>query len=323
MWGGSALAPLRRNMAGKAGTEKSRTEHASLGDLFFYRRAPEVPPAEPAPRGLVSTSLFKFAGAYRELAKYARGVALLAAAVRVLLPGFTLRVYCDASVDPRTLRAAGAGADADAIEAALGAVAAGGGAVVWFRSASATDGAAGHKDLFGTLVRFTPLFHPEALPAWCGGPPDGTVVFVTDADFADYAVERSMVALAGWLSEQGGERGVELATLSSGASAAPRHVPTAGLPPFIANCVAARVRFPLPWFSDFLRDASAPEKGSLAERYAADVRDPRVRNFTFEKRRMGAYPLVRLELGRVHPHLRHPRTFHANSHANLALPLWD
>ena len=273
-------------------------ERASLGDLHFFSRAPLSPPT--ARPNLVSTSLFKFSGAYRELSKYARGLTLLAAAVRALLPTFSLRVYCDASVDPRTLRAAGARADADAMESALSAVAAGGGSVVWFRCDAAADGTGGHRDLFGTLTRFVPLFvRGGALPTWCGGPPDGAVVFCTDADFADFAVERAMVALAAWAAERsgggsggGGDGGggggcggaPELAALTTGASAAPRHAPAAGMPPFIANCVVTTRRFPLAWFADFLRDAQSPGAGSLTARHAADVHDARSRNFTFEKR---------------------------------------
>jgi hypothetical protein len=105
--------------------------------------------------------------------------------------------------------------------------------VVWFRCAPAADGAGGHRDLFGTLVRFVPLFdRGEALPEWAGGPRDGTVVFCTDADFADFAVERAMVALAEWLAERGGGRGgcVELATLSSGASPSPSPAAGSALP---------------------------------------------------------------------------------------------
>lgn len=267
-------------------------DSADFGDIRLWRNAKCRPAGESSPLGIVSTVLFRFAGAYRDVTKYARGLSLLSSAVSSLLPGFVLRVYCDASVDPRTLRAAGLRADADAIEAALGSVAAEGGEIVWFRSASCADGAGGHRDLYGTMIRYLPLFDNGGtdLPSWAGGPPDGTVVLVTDADYSDFSVERAMLALGAWLGDKRhGDSGYpDLAALTTGASAAPRHAPAAGLPPFIANCLTTRTRLPLNWLRDFLRDAGIPGRGSLAGRYADDVHDARSRNFTYEKRKIAA-----------------------------------
>ena len=261
-------------------------ERASFGDVTLWRNSIRSVAPRITPCGLVSTVLFRFAGAYRGMSKYARGLSLLSTAVGTLLPGFVLRVYCDASVDPRTLRSAGLRGDADAVEAALGTIAASGGEVVWFRCASAVDGLGGHRDLFGTLLRFLPLFNGETLPAWAGGPPDGTVVLVTDADFSDFSVERAMLLVGAWLVKTGSDSAPELVALTTGASAALRHAPSAGMPPFIANCVATRARFPLAWLVDFLRDAASPGVGSLAGRHAADIHDVRARNFTYEKRKI-------------------------------------
>ena len=271
-------------------------ERATFGDVTLWRNTttrtsmPRV-----APCGLVSTVLFRFAGAYRDMSKYARGLSLLSTAVNTLLPGFVLRVYCDTSVDPRTLRNAGLRSDAEAVEAALGTVAASGGEVVWFRCASAADGLGGHRDLFGTLLRFLPLFDcGDILPPWAGGPQDGSIVLVTDADYSDFSVERAMLLLGSWLvrttesSKLNGTEAPELVALSTGASAALRHTPSACMPPLIANCVSTRIRFPLNWFSDFLRDASSVGPGSLAGRHAADIHDVRARNFTYEKRRISS-----------------------------------
>jgi hypothetical protein len=193
----------------------------------------------------------------------------------------------------------------------------------WPRYAAADSG--GHVDLLGTLMRFIPLFRvsqeaaaadhaapsgagQQALPEWAGSPGDGAIVFVTDVDFADLTTEHTYLHLVRWFARAvaaaatAGPAGVlagvaagssgcaaeplpQLVTMCTAGSAAPRHLPDCGMPPFIAYCVAARTRFPAAWLTDFLADC-ARQAPHLATRYCADLHDPRARNFTYTKRKV-------------------------------------
>jgi hypothetical protein len=220
-------------------------ETCSYGGWRFWRR--------PSPHGsaadypcLVSCSAFTFAGAYRDSARYARGLQDLCEAVRLHLPGFALRVYCDGSIDPAALRASGRGEAAEAWAAALAHLAAAPHAsTVWFEheaflagapaaAAAAAAGEAapvtgGHVDLFGTFARFLPLFDcsDTGLPPWAGSPPQGAVVFSSDVDFGDFATEHLMLHCLQWLQQQArqGGGGPALLGLAAAGSAAARHAP--------------------------------------------------------------------------------------------------
>lgn len=279
---------------------------ATLGPIRFWRAPP--PPSRPAPRPhIVSTAVFRFASAYRAPTKYAQGLARLAIAVRTHLPRFTLRVYADRSVDPRAIRGSGApdaAREAHMWEECFASLAHSGVAeVVWFHAEAfrAPGGALGHQDLFGTMLRFVPLFDTTGLlPPWCGSPPDGSVVFVSDVDFKDLTNEHFMIHFVAWfgrVTDEGASSGAaplraedavpELTAMSFTGSAAQRHMPTGSLPPFVANCLSTRVRFPASWFTAFIDDALRGEAGTLLARYRGALHDPRNRNFTYSKRRVG------------------------------------
>jgi len=267
---------------------------------------------------------------------------LLSAGVRSHLPGFSLRVYCDASVDPRAIRAqvlpggerdASLDSIARAWEEAFVTVIADGGELVWYQcDAAKVESGLGHKDLFGTLLRFIPLFSRSSfsaadaalassiplsssssipstfeLPEWCGGPVDNNIVFVCDADFADFTLEHLHLHLVSWFARVSEMSDLapagpvsasdfqrvrappppELVCFTTSGSAAPRHSPSCGLPPFIANCIATSARFPLSWLRDFLRDVlNGPSSSSVLRRFVEDMHSPRNHNFAFEKRRV-------------------------------------
>jgi hypothetical protein len=264
-------------------------EWSALG-LRLWSAAPRS--GAPAPRSnLVSTSIFRFRAAYKDSAKtYARGLTLLAAAVSSHLPDFTLRVYADHSVDPRAVRECARRASDPALAAQLEEVARSWEAcfsalaacacpveVVWYRcdaflaSGTAADGIVhDHQDLFGTTLRFLPLFNTsDVLPSWCGSPPDGSVVFVSDVDFYDWNDEHYTLHLVRWYAARvaaaaaaGARAGAtaadglpHLVTVSAAGTRGLRHYPTIGMPRFIASCVATRTRFPGGWLADFFRDA--------------------------------------------------------------------
>jgi hypothetical protein len=168
----------------------------------------------------------------------------------------------------------------------------------------------GHEDLLGTLLRFLPLFQDcGALPAWASAPADGGIVFVTDADYNDFSTEHAHIHLVKWYAQAAaaasaaGAPHPHLVALTTSGSAAPRHLPACGLPPFIANCLATRTRFPAEWLTDFLDDMCRPPAaaaaatgtgegsggqcgGYLSGVYCGELHDPRRRNFTYAKRRI-------------------------------------
>ena len=74
---------------------------------FRFWRSPEcAESAARAPRPhLVSATAFRFSAAYQPSHKYALLLQRLCEAVRSHLPTFTLRLYCDASLDPRAMQA--------------------------------------------------------------------------------------------------------------------------------------------------------------------------------------------------------------------------
>ena len=304
-------------------------EACSYNGWRFWRRP--VPASNAAERArhacpLVTCSAFTFAGAYRDSARYARGLQDLCEAVRLHLPGFALRVYCDGSIDPAALRASGREEAGDAWEAALSHLAAQPHAsVVWFEHAAflthsgsgggggggggGGDGSGsgaqacpgGHVDLFGTFARFVPLFEcgGSGLPAWAGSPPEGTVVFSSDVDFGDFATEHLMLHGLQWL-QQGGAPGAgpprpAVLGLAASGSAAARHAPCTALPPIYSGLLATRTRFPLAWLDAFLKDAAthaATGDSALLSRFLAAVHDPARRNATYDKRRIASQQLM-------------------------------
>lgn len=85
----------------------------------------------------------------------------------------------------------------------------------------------------------------------------------------------------------------DLVTMSTAGSGAPRHDPSAGLPPFVAYCITTATRFPVAWLSDFLADAvpsadsvvgpgTASVASALLSRYCAALHT--TQNFTYTKR---------------------------------------
>jgi hypothetical protein len=295
----------------------------------FWRQAPagrdgggSVAEARRGDGHLVTCAAFTFATAYRGADRYARGLQGLAEAVRTHLPSFTLRVYVDASVDPDTLRARGeADAAAAWAETLAWLLAQPHVSVVWFEHARfVTPDRRGHVELFGTFARFVPLFagggDSGGLPHWAAAPPAGRVVFSSDVDFGDFATEHAALHALRWYADRadaaaaaagtgGGSDLPQVLALAAAGSAAARHSPSCGLPPFYSGLFAARARFPLEWLDRFLDDAAAlvPAAASsssaaaapsplppsvLAARYLAAVHDPATAGSSmYTKRRLG------------------------------------
>lgn len=303
--------------------------------IRFWRVRPSV--ARPGHiRNMVSCSVFRFSGAYRDSSRYAAGLELLAEAMITHLPTFYLRVYCDFSLDPRAIRAFAAARQKPKDEAeqvaqiwercfsALSCIPDQRCEIVWFEAPVFKHPSdLGHLDLFGTLVRFIPLFHApaplghaagETGPSWCTAPPNGHVVYVADADYSDFTTEHVMLHTIAWYAtavdhhrahtppasasasveavEEEEEDVPHLVAVSFTGSAAPRHSPACGMPPFIANCIATRTRFPSAWLADVLQDAASSLSlassmaHTLLGRYRDIVHDPRSRNYTYERRKM-------------------------------------
>lgn len=305
-------------------------EGCAHGPWRFWRRVPRADGsvgggiAEAAGhRGhLVSAAVFTFAAAYRPSHKYAKGLLWLSESVRAHMPGFTLRIYCDASLEPAKLRAAKDATAADAWSEAFAELERQPHVnIVWYTCAPfALPDGSGHVELFGTFPRFIPLFGAGAavasLPPWAGAPPDGSIVFCADVDFGDYATEHAMLHAMSWYAAlpmpaaeagaivagaAGGTAGVvapQLLGLSAAGSTAARHEPACGLPPFYSGLIAARVRLPASLLDGFLADAAAYRQGgaaaakaTLLPRYIAAVHAAERQNFTFTKRRMGEQSL--------------------------------
>jgi len=171
--------------------------------------------------------------------------------------------------------------------------------VVWWEQREfAAPRGGGHLNLFGTLVRFLPLFSTP-LPPWCGSPVDGATVFVSDVDYHDFTTDHIMLHFVRWFSGAAaaagggvGGQAPELACVSYAGSSAPRHQPACGMPPFIANCLATRARFPGAWLTDYLADVRRARAGGsrLQGRFCRDIHAPANQNFTYFKRKMDQQP---------------------------------
>jgi hypothetical protein len=287
-------------------------DSCGLGDWSFQRRSSG--PARSGGRHLVVASVFRITHAYRDSSKYAAGLLRLCEAVRGHLPDFALRIYHDRSLLPECfaadIRRATSAKQRDAIAAE---------ARAWEEAfarldanpfvelvqfearAFLSDDGFRHQDLFGTLARYVPLCQTSAsVAAWAGAPPDGRIVFVTDADFLDLSSEHMFLHLIVWYHTEvqralggGSSAGAasesaagragrasvtpdapDVVAVSLDASAAARHLPEAGMPHFIAYCVAAKRRFPAAWLSDVLEDAKRSKPLAIG-RYKEDLADPR------------------------------------------------
>lgn len=228
-------------------------------------------------------SVFTFATAYRPSVNYARGIVWLADAVKAHLPGFTLRIYCDGSLDPAKLAAAGDEASARtwaqtfaALEAATHVN------LVWYTfEPFAAQGGRGHVDLFGTFPRFLPFFGDSIvasspgcpLPPWAAAPPDGAIVFSSDVDYGDFVTEHAMMHALQWyasLPMPGSSSGPgiqpppHILAMAASGSTAPRHEPACGLPPFYSGLIAARYRLPTRLFDAFIDDCVRFRRAALA-----------------------------------------------------------
>jgi hypothetical protein len=227
--------------------------------------------------------------------------------VKAHLPDFSLRVYCDASVDPARLRAAGdAGSASTWSDTFIALEAAPHVNLVWYECQPfLLEGKAGHVELFGTFPRFLPFFGAgleEHLPAWAGAPssPDA-VVFCTDVDYGDYITEHAMMHAVSWYARlRDGDTGVpvpQLLALAASGSVAARHEPPCGLPPFYSGLIATRARAPVELLDAFLRDAAqlrhaGSAASALCARYVAALHDPTRQNFTYTKRRVAEQKVV-------------------------------
>ena len=172
--------------------------------------------------------------------------------------------------------------------------------VVWFEHAQfMNEGRNGHIELFSTFARFLPLFDcAESLPPWASSPPEGSIVFSSDVDFGDYATEHAMLHYLQWYSQQRQQQqeSPELIGLAAAGSAAARHSPCCGLPPFYSGLLATRKRFPLQWLESFLADCAAHAstgKSVLLSRYLTSVHDPsRQGSVMYTKRRLAEQRLL-------------------------------
>ena len=320
---------MASSSASSAGGAAPDRETASWQGFNFWRTPSHA--VRPPRANLVSTVVFRVRAGYRESAIYATLLARLCTAVRTHLPTFTLRVYCDASVDPDNLRRMiaegtlvdleGKPLDGASGEALVGAWAtchrtlldSGCAEVVWFEHPQFLDAGAGgaHKGMFGTLVRFLPLFDipPEdtgsgALPPWCGCPVtlergNPATVFVCDADYHDRPDEHISLQFAKWYSQAKREPGTtatslvpELACVTYGApplgssSSVLRHSPTRGMPAIMAGIFAARTRFPYEWLTDLFVDLRRDGHQVLLGRFCEGIYDSARRDKDFESHKM-------------------------------------
>lgn len=274
--------------------EGDNATNAHIGgfDLKLYKEA-HVPR-----KHLVSVSVFRLVHAYRKSSKYAHGLLRLANTIKTELPGFVLRIYYDQSISKEAILSQDNQAEDESKEVREE------DAKCWedvfvslekmshvelieFRHPEFTNNSTkGHQDLFGTLARFLPLFESDCkLPRWADTLPQDTCVFVTDADYSGFSTEQAGLRLIRWFSSrlfQTDTSTPELVALSSASSQAPRHVPSFGTPPFIANCVATKTRYPLNILENFLQQAKS-RKG-LPKRYFVSLHHKDNHNYTYDRR---------------------------------------
>eukprot|EP01138_Halocafeteria_seosinensis_P007445 gb/GECG01007610.1/.p1 GENE.gb/GECG01007610.1/~~gb/GECG01007610.1/.p1 ORF type:complete len:676 (+),score=80.71 gb/GECG01007610.1/:1-2028(+) len=252
---------------------------------------------------IASVSVFRLKHGYRKSSKYANGLLTLANSLKTELPEFVLRVYFDISITSETIlnpashepdtKKSDIEEEANCWEKTLSVLEKMNHVeLVEFRHPEfMVDGNIGHQDLFGTLVRFLPLFESDCkLPRWADTVQHGGCVFVTDADFQGFSTEHVALRLIRWFSSviSHSERtSPELVALSSASSQAPRHIPSFGMPPFIANCVATRIRYPLHILENFL-DQARHRKG-LPHRYYREIHHPDNHNYTYDRRNVAKH----------------------------------
>lgn len=143
----------------------------------------------------------------------------------------------------------------------------------------------GHYDLFGTLVRFLPLFKiDEKKPKWADTIKEEGCVFITDADYSDFFIERIGIKLIKWYSKKLDNKKFtpDIVALSYPSSTAIRHKPSLKMPPIIANFIATKKRIPYYIFENFLEQGK--NRNGLPLRYYNLLNKTENINYAYKKR---------------------------------------
>ncbi len=235
------------------------------------------------PKHLITTTVFRLPYGHQNTEVYAIGLLNVARTVARLLPDFTLRVYIDGSLIPAVPAGQLADSGTQSWTTTINTIKIMPHVqIVYVACAEFWDGARnGHRDLFGTMFRFLPMFTFQqkaagavglAMPAWLQAPPDGGVCFSFEVDLPDSARELYL-GVAKRYAEGKLPADFVSFTVPCGEADIVRANRPASLPSiFFAGLVMNNRRLPGEWLMQFWDDCKAAMEGRPQGQYIMDFK---------------------------------------------------
>lgn len=226
------------------------------------------------PKHVITTSIFQLPYGHNDPAIYADGVLRLAHAVGRILPEFTLRIFVDGSLvipavgirppSPRWLENMRKMANMSHVQ------------LVYVACPGVFNKHThGHYDLFGTILRFIPMFEdgPDT-PIWLQAPAEGGMALSFDSDMPEPELNFYLNAF-----KEFADAPFDIFSIAAPCTDVPwNEGPKNGIYQILAGLFATRCRLPRIWLDEFMKIAEnalqhPDDKTNLVARHASHVRE--------------------------------------------------
>lgn len=226
------------------------------------------------PKHVISTSIFQLPYGHNDPAVYADGVLRLAHAVGRILPDFTLRIFVDGSLivpaegmrppSPRWLENMRKMANMSHVQ------------LIYVACPGVFNKHThGHYDLFGTMLRFVPMFEDRPdTPIWLQSPSEGGIAVSFDSDMPEPELNFYLNVF-----KQFADAPFDIFSIAAPCTDVPwNEGPKNGIYQILAGLFATRCRLPQVWMDEFMKIAEdalkhPDDKTNLVAAHAARVRE--------------------------------------------------
>lgn len=229
------------------------------------------------PKHVITTSIFQLPYGHNDPAIYADGVLRLAHAVGRILPEFTLRIFVDGSLvipaagvrppSPRWLENMRKLANMSHVQLVYAAC-----------PGVFNKHTHGHYDLFGTMLRFIPMFEDRPdTPIWLQSPAEGGMALSFDSDMQEPYLSFYLRIF----NEFSNVGQYDVFNITAPCMTIPwNEGPSKGIYTLLAGLFATRTRLPRSWFNEFIELAEAALKNPTDETNLIVAQAKRVREYS-------------------------------------------